>query len=69
MYKYETIIYWSETDCVFVAEIPDLPGCLAHGETPTEALHNVGEAIELWLETAAEFGDKIPEPKQHQLAA
>ncbi len=69
MRKYETIIYWSETDNIFIAEIPDLPGCIAHGKTPIEALQNVGEAIELWLETATEFGDEIPQPKRHQLAA
>ena len=69
MYKYEIVIFWSETDQVFIAEAPELPGCLAHGKTQNEALQNVNDAIELWLETAREFDDKIPEPKPHQLAA
>ncbi len=67
MYKYETIIYWSQEDGVFVAEVPELPGCMAHGATPELALTNVHQAIELWLETAKEFGDPIPEPKGRRL--
>ena len=67
MYKYETIIYWSEEDGVFIAEVPELPGCMAHGATPDEALANVKDAIELWISTAKEFGDPIPEPKGRRL--
>jgi len=67
MYKYETIIYWSEEDGVFIAEVPELPGCMAHGSTPDEALANVKDAIELWISTAKEFGDPIPEPKGRRL--
>lgn len=63
MHKYEIIIYWSDEDKVFIAEVPELKGCLAHGETQSEAVKNINEAIELWIETAKEFGDKIPEPK------
>jgi predicted RNase H-like HicB family nuclease len=63
MYKYEIIIYWSNEDNAFVAEVPELPGCMAHGETPEKALKNAKEAIQLWLDTAKEFGDPIPEPK------
>lgn len=67
MLKYEIIIYWSETDEVFVAEIPELPGCMTHGETQESALVNAKEAIQLWIDTAKEFGDPIPEPKGRRL--
>ncbi len=63
MYRYEIIIYWSDEDEVFVAEVPELRGCMAHGKTQSEAVENVNQAIELWVETAQEFGDEIPEPK------
>ena len=67
--KYEIVIYWDNDDMIFVAEVPDLPGCMAHGKSQAEAAHNVGDAIELWLQTAKEFGDPIPEPSEHRLAA
>ena len=67
MHKYEVIIYWSTEDGVFVAEVPELPGCLAHGDTQQAALRNVNQAIDLWLDTAREFGDPIPEPKGERL--
>ena len=67
MYKYETIIYWSDEDQSFVADIPELPGCMAHGASPDEALANAQEAMQLWLDTAQEFGDPIPEPKGRHL--
>ncbi len=67
MHKYELIIYWSNDDNVFVAEVPELPGCIAHGETKAEALANADEAVQLWLDTAKEFGDPIPEPKGQRL--
>ena len=67
MYKYEVIIYWSEEDGIFVAEVPELPGCLAHGESPDEALANTNEAISLWVDTANQFGDPVPEPKGRRL--
>ncbi len=66
MYKYETIIYWSEEDQSFIADVPEL-GCMAHGVTPDEALADAQEAMQLWLDTAREFGDPIPEPKGHRL--
>ena len=62
MHKYEVIIYWSNADNSFVAEVPQLPGCSAHGSTQQAALEQVGQAIDLWLDTAREFGDPIPEP-------
>ncbi len=67
MHKYEIIIYWSNEDQVFVAEVPELLGCVAHGESHVAALENVNEAMELWVETAREFGDPIPEPKGERL--
>lgn len=62
MTKYEVIIYWSQEDEAFVAEVPQLAGCAAHGDSQEEALRNAQEAINLWIETAKEFGDPIPEP-------
>jgi predicted RNase H-like HicB family nuclease len=67
MYRYEIIIYWSNEDNAFIAEVPELPGCMAHGETPEKALKNVKDAIQLWIDTAKEFGDTIPEPKGTKL--
>lgn len=67
MHKYEIIIYWSNEDQVFVAEVPELSGCMAHGDTQQMALTNANEAIRLWIETAKEFGDSIPEPKGQRL--
>jgi predicted RNase H-like HicB family nuclease len=67
MYKYETIIYWSEEDQSFIADVPELPGCMAHGASPDKALTNAQEAMQLWLDTAREFGDPIPEPKGRRL--
>jgi predicted RNase H-like HicB family nuclease len=67
MYKYEIIIYWSNEDQTFVAEMPELPGCMAHGSTPEATLANAHEAIQLWIDTAREFGDPIPEPKGERL--
>lgn len=67
MYKYEIIIYWSNEDQVFVAEVPELPGCMAHGNSPESALANAKEVIQLWMDTAKEFGDPIPAPKGERL--
>ncbi len=67
MSKYEVIIYWSQEDGAFVAEVPELPGCMAHGSTHETALANVQEAISLWIDTAKEYGDPIPEPKGRRL--
>ena len=67
MSKYEVIIYWSNEDQVFVAEVPELSGCAAHGGTQEAALASAQGAISLWIETAREFGDPIPEPKGRRL--
>jgi len=63
MSRYEIIIYWSLEDKAFIAEVPELPGCLADGVTYHEALANVKVVINEWLETAKELGRPIPEPK------
>lgn len=67
MHKYEIIIYWSDEDDAFVAEVPELPGCAAHGDTADAALANCQEAIELWISTAKELGRSVPEPKGRRL--
>jgi len=63
MYKYEMIVYWSEEDEEYIAEIPELPGCMADGATYEEALKNVQLIISEWLETAESLGREIPVPK------
>ena len=67
MHKYEIIIYWSDEDNTFVAEVPELLGCMAHGESQETALSNVRDAIGLWLETAKETGRPVPQPKGRRL--
>ena len=67
MYKYEVIIYWSDEDQVFIAELPELPGCMAHGESQELAQKNAQEAIQLWIDTANEFGEPVPVPKGRRL--
>jgi predicted RNase H-like HicB family nuclease len=62
-YKYEIVIYWSEEDGAFIAEVPELSGCAADGTTYAEALANVDVIIQEWIETAKELGRAIPEPK------
>ena len=66
-WKYEVIIYWSNDDDAFVAEVPELPGCMAHGATQSAALANANDAIDLWLTTAQELGRAVPEPKGRRL--
>jgi predicted RNase H-like HicB family nuclease len=61
--RYELIIYWSEEDEAFIAEVPELPGCMADGATYQDALKNVEVVIQEWIATAKELGRVIPEPK------
>jgi predicted RNase H-like HicB family nuclease len=61
--RYEIIIFWSDEDQSFIADVPELPGYMAHGIAHSDALANAQEAIALWLETANERRDPIPEPK------
>ncbi|MCC6585293.1 MAG: type II toxin-antitoxin system HicB family antitoxin [Bryobacterales bacterium] len=67
MIKYEVISYWSDEDGAYIAEVPEVTGCSAHGEIQEEALGNAQDAIRLWIDTAEEFGDSIPEPKGRRL--
>lgn len=63
MIKYEVIIYWSEEDQSFLAEVPELPGCMADGASYQEVLKNVEGIIQEWIDTARELGRPVPEPK------
>jgi predicted RNase H-like HicB family nuclease len=67
--RYEIIIYWSEEDKAFVAEVPELPGCMADGKTHQEALANAEVIIQEWIETAQEEGRSVPKPKGRLLYA
>ena len=62
MHKHKVVIHWSNEDDAFVAEAPELPGCLAHGDTREEALASITEAMDLWIDTARELGRPIPTP-------
>lgn len=63
MHKYEVIIYWSEEDGRYIAEVPELAGCMADGESMLTALENVHVVINEWIETAISLGREIPQPK------
>lgn len=63
MYKYEIIIYWSDEDSAYIAEVPELAGCAADGQSVAQAVENVNTAIEEWIETAKMLGRTIPEPR------
>lgn len=61
--NYELIVSWSDDDQCFVVEVPELPGCMADGETYEEAVANARQVIDEWLDTARELGRPIPQPK------
>lgn len=63
MHKYGISIFWSDEDHLYIAAAPELPGCVTHGDTQEAALANLAEAIQLWVDTATEFGNPVPEPK------
>ena len=63
MYKYERIIYWSKDDNKFIVEVPELPGCMADGETIEDAVKNSELIISEWIDTAGMLGREIPQPK------
>jgi len=63
MYRYEVIVYWSEEDQAYIAEVPELPGCMADGATYEEALESVQVTISEWIETARTLGREVPVPK------
>ena len=66
-HRYEIIIYWSDEDQVFVSDVPELPGCMAHGATYKKALENAIAAIDLWLDTARGLRREIPQPRGRRL--
>ena len=68
MSKYQITIFWSDEDQAFIADVPELPGCMGHGNTYESALANIKEAMELWITTFEECGAQIPEPKGRRLA-
>lgn len=67
--KYEVIIYWSQEDEAFIAEVPELPGCAADGETYQEALQNLEIIMQEWIATANALGRLIPQPKGRSMFA
>jgi predicted RNase H-like HicB family nuclease len=67
--RYEVIIYWSDADEAFIAEVPELPGCVADGQKPQEALAAVQVVAHEWIGTARELGRSIPEPRGRLLFA
>ena len=67
--KYEIIIYWSEEDDAFIAEVPELSGCMADGASYIEAVENVKKIIDEWIETAQSLGREIPQPRGRLLYA
>ena len=68
-YRYEIILYWSDEDQAFIAEVPELPGCAADGRTYAEAIANAEEVIREWIETAQELGREVPQPRGRLLYA
>ena len=63
MYRYELIVFWSDEDQRFVVEVPELPGCMADGETYEKAIQNAQIVIDEWIETARSLDREIPQPK------
>ncbi len=66
-YRYEVIIFWSREDNAFVADVPELPGCMAHGPSQEAALREAKKAMNLWIEMANAKGKPVPEPKGRRL--
>ena len=67
--RYEMIIFWNEADEIFVVDVPELAGCMAHGHTKREAIANAEAAIGLWIDTAREDRISIPEPRSRLMFA
>ena len=65
--RYELVVYWSDKDALYVVDVPELPGCVSHGESYTEAVESVEDAIRAWIETARDLGRPVPEPKGRRL--
>lgn len=67
MHRYEIILYWSNADQAVIADVPELPGCMAHGDDYQAALTNIQDAMQLWIDTAQESGRPLPTPKGDRL--
>jgi len=67
--RYEMIIWWSVEDNAYVVEVPELPGCMAHGATRQSAIKNAEDAITFWIKTAKDDGKEIPQPRGRLLVA
>ena len=67
--KYAVNIWWSDEDRVYIAEAPELPGCMAHGKTRDAALASLNDAMDLWLKTARQDGIVLPQPRKHMVPA
>jgi predicted RNase H-like HicB family nuclease len=65
---YSVMIFWSDDDAAFIATVPDLPGCMAHGETRALAIKQIEIAIQNWLDTARDIGREIPSPPKDMAA-
>ncbi len=65
-HRYQINLYWTDEDQAYIAEVPELPGCVADGATYEEALNNVAAVIDEWIETAKELRRPIPEPKRRR---
>ena len=63
MLKYEVIVYWSNDDKAFIAEMPELPGCMSDGKTPQDAMKNINIVAQEWIDTAHAQGRPVPKPK------
>ncbi|HVX39244.1 MAG TPA: type II toxin-antitoxin system HicB family antitoxin [Gemmatimonadaceae bacterium] len=66
-FKYELIVYWSDDDKAYVVDVPELPGCMAHGHDPAQAVASAQDAIRAWIEVAIEDGRPVPPPKGRRL--
>ena len=67
MNRYQILVSWSDDDQLYVAQVPDLHGCMAHGESEAEAIRAARQAIELYIDDLTECGEPVPEPKDYQL--
>ncbi|MDE0421236.1 MAG: type II toxin-antitoxin system HicB family antitoxin [Gammaproteobacteria bacterium] len=67
MHRYEIILYWRNEDQAVIAEAPELPGCMAHGDNREEALKNIQDVMPFWIDTACELGRPVPQPKGERL--
>lgn len=67
MTKHEVTIYWSDEDPIFIAVVPELPGCMVHGDSRAEALQNAEDAVDLWIEVAESHGMSVPQSAGRRL--